>query len=77
MMKGFRAALPFFCLMGPILLLLPCGAVGADQPAGPKMVMKELEHDFKEVKEGEVIEHTFQVSNQGDQVLEIREVRPG
>jgi len=41
------------------------------------MVMKELIHDFSAVKEGEVIEHAFLVFNQGDQVLEIREVRPG
>lgn len=77
MRRGFRTVQPFFRLMGAILLLLPCSAIGADQPTGPKMVMKELEHDFKQVKEGEVIEHVFQVLNQGDQVLEIREVRPG
>jgi hypothetical protein len=76
MRRGFRTFLQFLCLTGAILLLLPWGAVGAEQ-AGPKMVIKELEYDFKQVKEGEVIEHSFLVSNKGDQVLEIRQVKPG
>jgi hypothetical protein len=44
---------------------------------GPILVIKEDTIDLKEVKEGEVIEHTFQVFNQGDQTLEIKSVRPG
>jgi hypothetical protein len=44
---------------------------------GPILVIKEDSIDLKEVKEGEVIEHTFQVLNQGDQTLEIKSVRPG
>ncbi len=77
MRRGLRTCLPFLFLVGATLLLLPCGAIGAEQPNGPKMVMKELEYDFKEVKEGDLIEHVFHVLNQGDQVLEIKEVRPG
>jgi len=77
MMRGFRAVVPFLCLIGATLILSPHGAVGAEQSAGPKMVIKELEYDFKQVKEGDVIEHVFQVLNQGDQVLEIKDVRPG
>jgi hypothetical protein len=77
MRSSLRSYLPVFCLIGAILLLLPWGVIGAEQPAGPRMVIKEMEYDLKEVKEGDVIEHVFQVLNQGDQVLEIREVRPG
>jgi len=44
---------------------------------GPKMVLEELKFDFGEVKEGEVVSHTFRVLNQGDQPLEIRKVKPG
>lgn len=40
------------------------------------MVLKEQIFDFKEVWEGEVIEHTFQAFNQGDQTLEIKDVIP-
>jgi len=41
------------------------------------MVMPETSHDFKEVEEGTVLEHSFQVMNQGSQVLEIKNVNPG
>jgi hypothetical protein len=41
------------------------------------MVLKERAFDFKEVREGEVISHVFEVRNEGDQVLEIIRVRPG
>ena len=41
------------------------------------MVLKEREFDFGEVKEGEVIEHSFSVFNQGDAPLEIVRVKPG
>lgn len=77
MRRGFNVFLPFFCVIGMTLFLLPWCVFCAEQPTGPRMVMKERIHDFSAVKEGEVIEHAFLVFNQGDQVLEIREVRPG
>jgi hypothetical protein len=49
----------------------------AQEVLGPKMVLKEQEFDFKEVKEGEIIKHTFQVLNEGDERLEIKKVSPG
>ena len=49
----------------------------AQEPRGPKMVLKERVFDFKEVKKGEIIRHTFQVLNEGDQTLEIKNVKPG
>ncbi len=49
----------------------------AQEPRGPKMVLKERVFDFKEVKEGEVIAHTFKVLNLGDQNLKIIRVKPG
>ena len=49
----------------------------AQEVLGPKMVLKEREFDFGEVKEGEVIEHSFSVFNQGDAPLEIVRVKPG
>ena len=59
------------------ILFLVCGlGAWAQQIQGPKMVLKEEIFDFKEVWEGEVIEHVFQVFNQGDQILEIKAVRP-
>lgn len=48
------------------------------QPAsGPRLLLKEKHHDFKEVNEGAVVQHSFKVENQGDQVLEIQRVNPG
>ena len=49
----------------------------AQEVLGPKMVLKEREFDCGEVKEGEVIEYTFSVLNQGDETLEIIRVKPG
>ena len=49
----------------------------AQEIQGPEMVLEELQFDFGEVKEGEVISHAFRVLNQGDQSLEIRKVKPG
>jgi hypothetical protein len=45
--------------------------------SGPRMVMEEKEFDFKEVPEGKFVEHAFKVFNKGDQLLQIRAVRPG
>ncbi len=40
------------------------------------MVLKQQIHDFKNVLEGEILTHTFQVLNQGDAVLKIERVKP-
>lgn len=44
---------------------------------GPKMVVKQNIFDFGQVKEGNVLEHTFMVLNEGEAKLEIKNVRPG
>jgi len=49
----------------------------AQENRGPKIVVKEPVFDFKEIKEGDVVQHTFKVLNEGDQILEIKDVRPG
>jgi hypothetical protein len=51
--------------------------VPAQENRGPKIVVKEPVFDFKEIKEGDVVQHTFKVLNEGDQILEIKSVRPG
>ena len=61
-----------------ILLFALCGHSSLAQEArGPKMVLKEQVFDFKEVKEGEVIRHSFKVFNHGNETLRILRVRPG
>ena len=47
------------------------------ETSGPKMVIDHLEYDFKTVKEGTEVEHTFKVFNKGDETLKIISVRPG
>ena len=49
----------------------------AQEARGPKMVLKEQAFDFKEVKEGAIISHSFKVFNHGDETLRILRVRPG
>ena len=59
------------------LFFLHAYSAYAEEVSGPKMVLKERLFDFKEVKEGEVIEHAFKVLNHGDEPLEIVRVKPG
>ncbi|MDD5205228.1 MAG: DUF1573 domain-containing protein [Desulfobacterales bacterium] len=43
----------------------------------PKVSLKEHAYDFKEVMEGEVISHTFTISNLGNEELKILRVKAG
>ena len=52
-------------------------SVFAGSVPAPKMVLKERSYDFREVAEGSVVEHAFEVTNQGSGVLEIKKVNPG
>jgi len=54
-----------------ILLLLP-----APCSAEPQMALKQQIYDFKNVLEGELLERTFEVMNQGDEPLKIERVKP-
>ena len=66
-----------------VILIIICSFVWAflpphAQPAqGPKMVIVDKHYNFSVVMEGEVVDHTFRVLNQGDQALEIKNVKPG
>ena len=55
-----------------------CGHPGLSEgTSGPRMVLKEQRFDAGEIMQGKLIEHTFTVVNQGDQTLEIKQVKPG
>jgi hypothetical protein len=55
-----------------------CSASAEDpETLGPQMVMEEAYFDFGEVKEGDVVSHTFRVFNRGDQPLQIEKVKRG
>jgi len=53
------------------------GIAWAQQPIGPRIVLEERHFDAKQVKEGQIVAHTFKVLNTGDQTLEIKKVNPG
>ncbi|MBW1692450.1 MAG: hypothetical protein DRG87_01330 [Deltaproteobacteria bacterium] len=67
----------FLGLISFSMLLFWCCSSLAQETKGPKIVLKERTFDFKKVREGEVISHTFAVRNEGDHVLEIIRVKPG
>jgi uncharacterized protein (DUF58 family) len=58
-----------------LLLCLPPAL--AQHATGPRMVIEERFFNAQQVKEGEIIEHTFTVHNKGDGILEINKVSPG
>ncbi len=61
-----------------IFLFAFCGHPDMSEGApGPKMSIKERAFNFGDVKEGDIIEHTFTVVNEGDAELEIKAVKPG
>lgn len=66
-----------FMLLSFLTPLVFSSPVYSQTASGPKMFLPERQHDFKEVGEGAVVEHTFKVENRGDQILEIQRVNPG
>jgi len=42
----------------------------------PQIALKQQIHDFKNVLEGELLTHTFELLNQGDEALKIERVKP-
>ena len=44
--------------------------------SAPQIAFKHQIHDFKDVLEGQIAEHTFEVLNQGDEDLKIERVKP-
>jgi len=54
-----------------LLLLLP-----APCAAEPQMLIRQQIHDFKSVLQGDLLTHTFEVFNQGDEDLTIERVKP-
>lgn len=49
----------------------------SQETAGPRIVFEEKIFNAKSVKEGDKVEHTFKISNSGDETLKIEKVQPG
>ncbi len=58
-------------------LAATCLAAPEEEITGPRLIMKERFFNFQEVQEGDIIEHTFALSNSGSETLVIEEVKPG
>lgn len=46
------------------------------QLVGPKISVQQPDHDFGDIKEGEVVSHTYVITNNGGDLLKIIDVRP-
>jgi hypothetical protein len=51
-------------------------AVSDKHTNGPRVTFDQTSFDFGKVESGELIKHTFFFTNTGNQILEVREVRP-
>ena len=63
-----------------LILFFSCALLLLSQAgyaAGPRMAIDEKLFDFKEVNQGSVVAHSFEVRNTGDEPLQIKKVRPG
>ena len=67
----------FLVIMGLFFMALWGNTVLGQDNKGPRISVEGREFDFKEVKEGTVLEHTFKILNIGDESLKIISVRPG
>jgi hypothetical protein len=50
--------------------------VPAQDNTGPRIAFDQTSYDFGKVESGELIKHTFFFTNTGNQLLEVRDVRP-
>jgi hypothetical protein len=63
-------------LMVPLLLILYSSLLTwARDPVAPKIFIQDKVYDAGEVDEGTLIEHTFKVVNQGNELLEVKKVK--
>jgi len=67
----------FLMIVGLFFMALWGNTVLGQDNKGPRISVEGREFDFKEVKEGTVLEHTFKILNIGDEPLKIISVRPG
>src|SRR5579859_2168118 len=50
--------------------------VGAEPAPDPHIAFDQTSYDFGKVETGELVKHTFYFTNTGNQLLEVRDVRP-
>ncbi|RPI77100.1 MAG: DUF1573 domain-containing protein [Desulfobacteraceae bacterium] len=60
-----------------IFMLVPNTLIPAYQQINPKIALSEISFNFKEIYEGDNLEHTFIVFNKGVTVLIIEKIETG
>jgi hypothetical protein len=65
------------CFLFVLLLIALLAHYEVPASAAPKIEVQERVFDFKEMTEGQTIEHVYKVQNKGDQPLEIQRAKPG
>ena len=58
-----------------LLIFLSLSSLSFAQLMGPKLVTQQNEHDFGDIKQGEKVSHIFVLTNSGDDLLEITNVK--
>jgi hypothetical protein len=59
-----------------LVMLMLFTIISGEASGGQKASITKTSHDFGEIKEGSLIEHSFTMINQGDRTLEIVDVKP-
>jgi uncharacterized cupredoxin-like copper-binding protein len=59
-----------------LTLLIVFSSISVAQLVEPKLVLQQIEHDFGDIVQGEVVSHVFVLSNSGGDLLTIDKVRP-
>lgn len=62
-------------ILGFALLLGIAGTVVAAAPKGPVLTFTGIFHDFKQIKQDEVVSYVFKFKNTGDQPLLISDIK--
>ncbi|HXG66977.1 MAG TPA: DUF1573 domain-containing protein [Blastocatellia bacterium] len=76
-MKIARFAFALALALSLTTAALAQGSANGSKPNGaPKLVIKEMTHDFGVIKAGEKLAHSFIVKNEGTAPLEILSVSP-
>jgi hypothetical protein len=57
-------------------MLLVLSSLSFAQLIGPKLAVPQPNYDFGDLKQGEVVSHEFIITNNGDDKLIIKDVRP-
>lgn len=66
-----------FCCLSALFLIFVCaGSLTAEEIKGPRIEIKELQHDFGKVVAGTQATHIFEVRNAGTEPLVLERVVP-